>query len=111
MTVQIFQRVSGDTGPPIIDTLEGVSDLSSVASIIAIIYRNRETTGTAAVTVTSAPLRTINVNLSTWLPTARSGDWKIKYRVLFASTDQWTWESGRADVIRVAKNPLPAGSS
>lgn len=105
MTVQIFPRVAGDTGPPVDDVLEGVTDLTSVTSITAYLYRKRETTAALPVTIVDPVARQVRISLSSWLPTARSGDWSFKYRATFASNDKWTWESARADVIRVGKDP------
>lgn len=105
MTVQIFERVKGDTGPPIEDVLDGVNDLTTVASITAYLYRKRETTATIVASITNATTREISVPLTAWLPTARSGDWRIKYRATFQNAQKWTWESGRADVVRVGKDP------
>lgn len=108
MTVQIFQRVSGDTGPPIQDTLiGGVADLGNVTGIVAYLKRLREPTGVCPVAIINSATKEIEVDLSAWLPTARNGDWGIKYKVTFASADQWTWESGRADVVRVGRNYEP----
>jgi hypothetical protein len=107
MTVQIFERRSGDTGPPINDILDGVTDLNNATGIVAALTRNREPSGSCPVTVVDPITREVEVDLSAWLPTARNGDWKINYVVTFASLDRWTWESGRADVVRVGRNPMP----
>lgn len=105
MTVQIFERVAGDTGPPIEDTLYGIDDLTQATGVVAYLHRRRETTTAIVVTIVNAATNEISVPLTTWLPTVRPGDWKIKYRVTFVSADKWTWESGRPDVVRVAPDP------
>jgi hypothetical protein len=108
MTKQIFERTSGDTGPPIQDNLiGGVDNLSNVTLIVAYLRRKRETTGVCPVAIKDTLTKEIETDLSAWLPTARNGDWRIKYKVTFASGDQWTWESGRADVVRVGPNYEP----
>lgn len=107
MTVQIDYRVAGDTGPDIVKTLSGTGSLTGVASVTAYITRNRETGASLPATVSNPATRQITTNIGAWLATARSGDWKIKYRVTFTSTAKQTWESARADVIRVGRNPAP----
>jgi hypothetical protein len=105
MTQQIDNRVSGDTGPDIVRTLSGTGSLTSVSSITAYITRHRETTVALPAVVSNPALRQITTNIGGWLATARSGDWKVKYRVTFTSTAKQTWESDRPDIIRVGRNP------
>jgi hypothetical protein len=105
MTAQIFERTAGDSGPDIVKVLSGTGSLTAVSTVLAYVYRKREPTTTIVATVTNPSTRTVSADMSTWLPTARSGDWKIKYRVTFTDTEKQTWEPGRPDVIRVGKNP------
>lgn len=107
MTQQIDLRVAGDTGPDIVRTLSGTGSLTSVSSITAYIYRNRETTASLPAVVSNPASRQVTLDIGAWLPTARSGDWNVKYRVTFTSTEKQTWESARADIIRVGRNPTP----
>lgn len=108
MTVQIFERVAGDTGPPIIDVLYGVVDLVPAASITTFLYRRRMPTFAIPGTTWIAATRQITVPMTAFLPTALHGDWRMKHRVLWIDTNKWTWESGRADILRVAPDPASA---
>jgi hypothetical protein len=113
VTVKIFERVSGDTGPDIEDVIDLDVDLATADTVTAVLYRNREATSEAPVAVVDVATNTIATDLGEWLPTARSGDWKIKYRVgwfdshRFVYSQQWTSNPGRPAIIRVGRNPIP----
>lgn len=92
---------AGDVGDTRVVRLDGIANLSTVASIVAFVRRNR-TKATLTATVLDADARTITVNLGSWLAAGpERGEWDIEYQVTMANGNVITWPNEDYDTIKV----------
>lgn len=105
---QIYDRVAGDTGPPVELTLEGGPDLldMNLNTSEVWIWRRRATRVVlpgSAIDVLDFDTKQLAIDIELFLSTVTwAGDWKITVHGVLDDGGEWTWPW---DVIRVGVIP------
>ncbi len=103
---------AGDSGDTRIVRLDGIADLSTVASVAAFVKQKR-LKATLTASVLDVTDRTITVHLgvapSGWLAARPAkGEWEIEYQVTMTNGDIITWPNQGHDSIHVYADLDPA---